>query len=192
EKSAVEQAQKQLADARAALLEHLRQQEDIQSRRKSLDRQVAELKSKKSELTQAAGQMDERKRQIEKEQARAGLSLSEIRERGETLRKELEALAKQPPVRQVLRYQTPVARTVQSEEMHFEIKNGHVTFLDVEALVREITQGLQARGEQLRTSFQLNEETAPVGAFKMRYVIARERGLIDSVTGGSTPAERDG
>jgi hypothetical protein len=192
EKTAVEQAKKQLADARAALLEHLRQQQDVQSRRKVLDRQIADLKSKQSELTQAFGKLDERKRAFDRAQATAGLSLAEIRERSEKISKELETLAKQPVVKQVLRYQTPVARTVQSEEMHFEIKDGRVTFLDVEALVREITQGLQGKGEQLRTSFQLNEETGPVGAFKLRYVISRERGLMDSVAGGSTPVERDG
>jgi hypothetical protein len=191
EKSAVEQAKKQLADARAALLEHLRQQEDAQSHRAALNRQIADLKSKQSELTQVAGQLDERKRQIDKDHALAGLSLSEIRERSDRLYRELEALRTQPVVKQVLRYQTPVARTVQSEEMHFEIKNGRVTFLDVEAMVREITQGLQARGDQLRTSFQLTDETSPIGAFKLRYVIARERGLMDSVIGGRTPAERD-
>ncbi len=191
EKAAVEQAQKQLADARAALLEHLRQQEDVRARRKAIDRQTSAINARKNELLQSAGQIEDRKRDIEREQARVGLSLAEIHQRSETLQKELQTLAKQPAVKQVLRYQTPLARTVQSEEMHFEIKDGRVSFLDVEALMREITQGLQAKGDQLRTSFQLTEETGPVGAFKLRYVIARERGLIDSVTGSAGPADRD-
>ena len=115
------------------------------------------------------------------------LSLAEIRKRGEELARELAGLEKQPVVKNVLRYQTPVARTVQSDELHFEVRAGRVTFLDVEALVREIRQGLKAKGEVLKTSWQVQDETAPVGAFRLRYVIGRERGLIESVTGAGRP-----
>src|SRR5438105_3032526 len=41
EKTAVEQAREKLADARAALLEHLRQQDDLRSRRQQIDREAA-------------------------------------------------------------------------------------------------------------------------------------------------------
>ncbi len=192
EKASLEQAKKQLADARAVLLEQLRQQEEVRTRRQGVERQITQLSARNVELRQSAEQIEGRKRAAEKEQARAGLSLVEIQQRGETLRKQLETLAKQPAVKHVLRYQTPVARTVQSEEMHFEVKNGRVTFLDVEALMHEIKQGLQAKGEQLRTSFQVRDETGPVGGFKLSYVIARERGLLDNASGAGTPADRDG
>jgi hypothetical protein len=106
------------------------------------------------------------------------------------LRKEIAALEKQPVQQNVLRYQTPVARTFQSEELHFECKSGRVSFIDVDSMVREIKQGLRAKGEQLKNTWELADLTTPAGAFRLRYVVARERGLIDGFISPSVPDDR--
>lgn len=190
EKAALDQARRQLADARAALLEHLRRQEDARSHTRKLNSEVAAVAGQVETVRIQAASVEGKRRQAVEEHQRVELSLAEIRQRGEELARELADLKKQPVVKKVLRYQTPVARTVQSDELHFEIRAGRVTFLDVEALVREIRQGLQSKGEVLKTQWQVRDETGPVGAFRMRYVISRERGLIDSVTGAGRPDNR--
>ncbi len=191
ERAELERAKRQLADVRATLLDQLRQQEAVRGQRLALDRQRADLTGNLHETRKQLDAVEVSRREVALEQARVELSLQEIRRRTAELRKELEALRARPVEKKVLRYQTPVARTVQSEELHFECKDGRVTFLDVEALMREIRQGLHGKGERLRSQFDLHEETAPVGAFRLRYVIARERGLMDGVGGAASPIEKD-
>jgi hypothetical protein len=190
EKAALDQARKKLAEARAALLEHLRQQESLESRRRDIERHASELRAKGDAVKQQSSTLDEAKRQASEEQARVEMSLTEIRRRGEELRKEIAAMERQPVKHNVLRYQTPVARTFQSEELHFECKNGRVTFIDVDSMVREIRQGLRAKGELLKNNWEMTDRTSPMGAFYLRYVIQRERGLIDGITNTGTPDDQ--
>ena len=191
EKQALEQARQQLAAVRATLLEHLRAQDDLKHRKQSLDLQLTSARRQTGAIQERVVGIDGQRRKIEAEHARVELSLAEIRNRADDLRKDLAKLEKQPVTRHVLRYQTPVARTVQSEEMQFEIKDGRVTFIDVEAMVREIKEGMRARAEQLRRQWDVRDETVPVGAFRLRYVITRERGLLDAASGGQSPVEKD-
>jgi hypothetical protein len=190
EKAALEQARRQLAEARAALLEHLRQQGELRAGRQKLEDVLAEGAVKAEQIQKSGAALEERRQRARSEQAKVELSLAEIRRRGEELSKDIAALEKQPGVKNVLRYQTPVARTVQSDELHFECKAGRVSFLDVEAFLREIKDGIHAKGGVLKTTWQVDDETSPVGAFRLQYTVARERGLIESVTSTATPDEQ--
>ena len=60
---------------------------------------------------------------------------------------EIAALKKLPPAKKTLRYQTPVAQAVQSEELQFECRRGRVSFVDVEAMLREVRRGLRSRAQ---------------------------------------------
>jgi hypothetical protein len=190
EKAALREATRRLVDARSALLEQLRRQEEVESRGQSVREERAGLEAAAGELLRTTAAIESERKQSEKERGEVELSLAEIRKRSEAVEKELEALKKQPVVRQVLRYQTPVARTVQSEEVHFEVRKGRVCFLDVDALLRDVKQNLRSQGELLKTRWELREETAPAGAFKMQYLLVRERTLIDNVTSPLAPDDR--
>src|SRR5262249_47412246 len=62
--------------------------------------------------------------------------------------------------------------------------DGRVTFVDVTAFLTEIRQGLQEKARLLRDRWQLEDVTGPVGAFRLRYVVERQRGALEGVTGG--------
>jgi hypothetical protein len=145
-----------------------------------------------AEIQRQAESMDHQRRQLVEEQGRVELSVEEIHKRTEELGRELEMLKKQPVAKKVLRYQTPVARSVQSDELHFEIQHGRVAFLDVEALTREIKQEMRSKVDTLKQRWEVQDETGPIGPFKMRYVISRQRSLIESATGAGTPDSHTG
>jgi hypothetical protein len=122
----------------------------------------------------------------------AALSLGELRQRSRQLANEIKALDKLPPATKTLRYRTPVSRPVQSEELLFECRNGRVTFIDIAALLAEVKQGLEDKGKLLRTQWLVSDETGPVGAFRLRYTIERERGRLDTLGGGAGLPEANG
>jgi len=190
EKAALADANRRLAAARAALLEQLRRHEDLQSRRQDVQRQTTLLTTRADALKRQADAVEKEAGRAARECGQVELSLADVDRRCEAIEKELAELKKQPVHPNILHYQTPLARTFQSEELQFEIQDGRVCFLDVDALVREIKQGMRSKEEQLKTHWEVVDETSAVGAFKLRYRIARERGLIDSVTGTGVPDER--
>ena len=49
---------------------------------------------------------------------------------------------------------------------------------------------MQAKGEQLRSTWEVEDDTGPVGAFRLHYAIARQRGLLDAVVGSTAPDAR--
>jgi hypothetical protein len=115
--------------------------------------------------------------------------LETLRQRGKRLAEEIKALEKQPPVKQTLRYRTPVSRPVQSEEFMFECKGGRITFIDIGALLAELKHGLDDKGQLLKSQWQINDVAGPIGAFRLRYTVERLRGTLDGV-GDTAPESR--
>jgi hypothetical protein len=116
-----------------------------------------------------------------------GLPLAELRERSARLTGEIQALGKLPPLKQTLHYQTPVSRPVHSDELFFECRQARVTFLDLAALLAQVRANLDEKGKELRTRWELTDVAGPVGAFQLRYTLAREHGPLDGVAGSDAP-----
>jgi hypothetical protein len=187
----IEQHRRELADAQARLLAQLRKlgasepkSEEVRARLRGLadeERGLTEEK-KVADLAHA-----ERVRQAET----VAKSLAELGERQRHLSEEIEALEKSAPPKQVVRYRTPVSRPVQTEEFFFECRGGRVTPIDLELLLADVKLGLEEKGKLLRTRWQVNDVSAPVGAFRLRYTVERERGVADAVFPAGEP-ENDG
>jgi hypothetical protein len=116
------------------------------------------------------------------------LSLAEIQKRRQRLAEEIQALEKLPPLGHILHYRTPVSRPVYAEELMFECRQGRVTFLDIGSLLADIRKGTQEKANLLRSQWQVSDVTRPTGAFRLRYILERERSTIDSLGSGLTPA----
>jgi hypothetical protein len=98
----------------------------------------------------------------------------------------VSALRDAPARKKTLRYRTPVSRPV-TEEVMFECLHGRVTLLDTAALLEEVHRQMRARAEGLKTSWEVSAVTEPAGAFRLRYVLARER----DGPGGAVPPPGD-
>ena len=114
------------------------------------------------------------------------MSADELKQRGDEVLKQIKALQKLPSQKQVLRYHTPVSRVVHADEMFFECRHGRVTFIDLPTFLQEVRASLEDKVGTLKTQWQVAAVTAPVGPFRLRYVVEREKNALDSL--GGTPA----
>jgi hypothetical protein len=177
----------ELAKVQARLLEQLRQLQDVREKRQRTDNVMVSLVSRRQGLeAQLRGQRSEGS--DHKSEGAVALSLAEIQKRRQRLAEEIQALEKLPPLGHILHYRTPVSRPVYAEELMFECRQGRVTFLDIGSLLADIRKGTQEKANLLRSQWQVSDVTRPTGAFRLRYILERERSTIDSLGSGLTPA----
>ena len=116
----------------------------------------------------------------------AALSLPEIESRVRLVNAQIDGIKKLPSVKRSLRYQTPVSQPLQTEELFFECHGGRITLIDVGAMLEQVRRERDEKAKLLATQWQIEGATAPVGAFRMRYTLERERGPVDG-PGGAGP-----
>jgi hypothetical protein len=184
------QHRRDLAEAEARLLEQLRQVQQVQANQTQLAGDLAVLAARHQGLDQEQQTLS--RVVVEGGQAAqtVALSLTELRQRGQRLREEIQALEDLPPRQQTLHYRTPVSQPVQADEIMFECRQGRITFVDMVTLLEEVRRGLQDKGQLLRTHWEATETAGPVGAFRLRYVLERERELVDAFTAGALPEDK--
>jgi hypothetical protein len=153
-------------------------------REKAIEKQLTALESQQktlqAERAQTAMHVSRGKTVVKS----AAMSVSDLEKRSKALLEELDHLKKLPRVTKKLRYQTPVSAPLQTEEVMFECYHGRVTLLDTGALLADIQRTLRSKGELLHDQWELRDVTLPVGAFRLRYVISRERSAMDGPGGG--------
>jgi hypothetical protein len=187
-----------LAAARAELEKARRQLADkvihADDGAKTIDAIHAELTS----LAKKRADLDEQARQTaqvvdrEKSDVRAAaLSIEELQRRLGAFRQAIEKVEAMPAPTTVLRYRTPVSKTVTSEELFFECKGGKVTFVDLAGFLKEIEQVFPDFKDRLRTQFSVDETTSPIGAFRVRYTVERSRSAGEAYGGASRPIDKN-
>jgi hypothetical protein len=181
---ALDQNRKELQDTQDRLLAQLRQLEQVHSENEQAGKQLALLGTRQAELEKEQGALDRAATNQTRSTLAVAASLEDLRKRRERLDQDIKALEKLPSAKRVLRYRTPVSRPVHTDEYHFECRDGRVAFVDVAAFLAEIRETFRERGKELRTQWQVQAVTAPVGPFRLRYVVERERGLVDGVGSG--------
>ena len=95
-------------------------------------------------------------------------------------------------MKKTLHYRTPVSRPVDSEELLFECSSNRVTFINIAALLHEVRNVSEEKSQLLRTQWQVQDVAGPIGAFRLRYTLERERGLLDAVAGQAAPGSSGG
>ncbi|MFQ3650726.1 MAG: hypothetical protein SNJ75_10355 [Gemmataceae bacterium] len=106
----------------------------------------------------------------------------------ESLRRELQQLYLARPTAKPLLYQAPVAAEVQTEEVMFECRTGRVTLIDTASLLLKAQAAARERLRELEHAWEFTGLSQPVGAFRLRFVVQRQRELFDTRTtpsGGS-------
>jgi hypothetical protein len=170
----------QLARAEAALREELAQLDLARQQVKLTDRELEQLAERRRAVAAERAQRDSSTETAKKAAKATALSTEDLRERLRRLAEEVQAVQSQPGTKKVVRYRTPVSKPLDAEELLFECHRGRVTFIDVAALLEEVKRGLRAKGEELRTSWQVTDVVGPIGPYQMRYRLERDR---DSVPG---------
>src|SRR5262249_54102669 len=160
-----------------------RQLDLLQLSQRHTEEELAALASRRQELERNRSDLERAKSGKSQEVRQVVLSLADLQKRRERLNQELKELEKLPPLTKTLRYRTPVSQTVHASESHFECKQGKVTFVDLETMLQIIQRGLREKEKLLQSQWHVVDETEPVGAFRMRYVIERRRSNLDALGG---------
>jgi hypothetical protein len=182
----------ELARAQAHLLDELRRFQQTREGQEPLARELTGLSARQQALQQERTDLLHRAETDGKTGGEAALSAEEVRQRCGRLAQEIRELEKLPPVKQVLHYQTPVSRPVQAEELMFECRGGRVTFIELASLLGDVKRGLEDKGKQLRTQWSVAEVVGPVGAFRLRYTVERQRGMLDRGSDAPGPSTEEG
>jgi hypothetical protein len=188
----LDRQRRELAEAQAHLLEELRQWEQVHGRGTATAQELAALSARRENLEKERTTLERTAAERGRAVQTASLSLEELRERQRRLQEEIEALRKAPAPKQALRYRTPVSQPLQSEELFFECRRGRVTLIDVGALVEEIRRAAHDKGQMLRNRWEIEDVTAPVGPFRLHYVLERQRDLPDGVNPLAGPDDHSG
>ncbi len=179
------QRRRDLAHQRDEALHRCAEQEQaLHDDSSRLQEQIAHVVARQRALTGQQTELTGRARQTTEQARIVAMSLAELHKRSERLLAELDRLRKQPAAGKQLRYHTPVSAIVQTDEVMFECKAGRATLLDTAALLALVRKEMHGKGEQLRDRWELNDVTPPVGAFRLRYVIEREKTALDALTAG--------
>jgi hypothetical protein len=182
----LDQNRKELQETQDRLLAQLRKLEEVQSTNVEAGKQLVLLSTRHQDLEKEQSALDRALNDQTRSTTAVAASLEDLRKRRQKLDEDIKALEKLPSAKRVLRYRTPVSRPVHTDEYHFECRDGRVAFVDVAAFLQEIRETFRERGKELRTQWHVEAVTAPVGAFRLRYVVERERGSTDGL-GGSNP-----
>jgi hypothetical protein len=183
------QSKNDLDDAKTKLLARLKDLDDAKLRTQEAQTRIvllserrAKLEAQRQALTGQAAFKDGEVRQ-------ASLTLEQIRRRSKKLLEDVKAIEKEPPLKKELKYHAPVSRKVQSEELFFECQNGRICYIDMPAFQQEMKSSLDEIGQELRTTYSVERTTRPVGPFRLRYTVERERSGLDV---GAAPASEGG
>jgi hypothetical protein len=166
---------KQLAAAEVALREEVARLDLTREKVKLTDRELEQLAERQAALATERDKIEHGSEEVKKALQATALTGAELRERLRRLTDEIKTVQTQPVTKKVARYRTPVSKPVEAEELQFECQKGRVTFIDVGALVDEVKRGMRAKGEELRTTWEVSDVVGPMGPFQLRYTLERER-----------------
>jgi hypothetical protein len=183
---------RELAQARERLLAELRRLQQVEDDETQTRDQLMALSVRREALVKDRAALDQTVQARTDALRSAALSSAELRQRTEKLAEEIRALEQLPPMKKILHYRTPVSRPVDSEELLFEGSMNRVTFIDIASLLNEVRNGIEEKGKLLHTQWQVQDVAGPIGAFRLRYTVERERGLLDAVAGQAVPESSGG
>lgn len=186
----VQKTAQALKESQRKLQAKRQEKSKIEKQKKSDVKSLFALKERQQALAKEQADLEKQMKNVMSRRTQGDALLQGLLKNRKELRKQLSALDNLSVERKVMRYQVPIAELVQSEELQFECKAGRVSFLDVAALLRQIEQGLYGTADRLRQQWRIEKETNPVGAFRLKYVIIREKGLLDQFVASTSP-DRD-
>ncbi len=180
----------QIADLQRRLLEQLRKRDQLATSRQSLQQARARLTEREAKATVTASAADAALAHHAADTDRAAAEARALDERLADLQRAVTEIEARPPDKKLLRFHLPVSRPVAAEERLFECRHGRVTHIDLESLLGQVKRSLPSKVDDLRNRWSVTATTEPVGAFRLKYEVERERGsALDGAFADLPPAD---
>jgi hypothetical protein len=92
----------------------------------------------------------------------------------------------QPRTVTVESYPTPISKTVDGKEAHFQLKGGRIVSIPLDALLTKFKSVARDKAMQLKDQPELVESIGPIDGFRLRYTLARVDVPFEPVAGGGS------
>ena len=127
--------------------------------------------AKEQDLAAQKAQLDDGERQTFELREATLLAKSQL----EALEAEINALVYSPQkdVVKIKTYPTPISRTVNGREAHFQLRRGRIVLVPLDQLVDELKRNMQNKTFRSQDLDEITETVGPVGGFRMRYTLEK-------------------
>lgn len=85
----------------------------------------------------------------------------------------------QAEIVEIQHYPAPVAKLVDSKEVHFQVQNNRVAHIPLEQLIEEVKRRARSEASRLVTQNEWTDSVGPAGGFQLRFVLRRYDVPID-------------
>lgn len=155
--------------------------QDLATKRHSMLMAIESVNEKhQSQKQKLLEQLDDRqKRQLQLESEKIRLV-----SRLESIEKEINAVSAtqiESVVETIDHYPNPIAKTVFSNEVHFRLEGGKISYVPMDELVGQMKSEVRLKAEKLKESDVTRETVGPVDGFRLQY----ELGIVPPEQTGS-------
>ncbi|MCS6975963.1 MAG: hypothetical protein NZM31_02985 [Gemmatales bacterium] len=176
------------------LTEHLSRQlialETARSEQERLSRELVQREEQVAVLRREKSQWESLHDDAQRDVHSAESLKQSLKARLDALNRQIRSMETPRVQKRPLRYFLPVSRPLGAGELLFECRASRVTFIDLQSHLNQIRQRLPELAKTLTDRWETTGETEPVGPFKLRYKVVRERsGPIDQVFPALPPAD---
>lgn len=137
---------------------------------------LVELEEAERAMKEAKQELDRQQQLKLEKQAEIDAARNQLAEVESTLR----AMKAQPKEQRetIDHYPTPIAKTVFSEEVHFQLKGGRLVHVPLESLTDRMKAEWKVKAEKLRQLPKTVETVPEIGGFRMQYELAK---IVESI-----------
>jgi hypothetical protein len=145
------------------------------NRRHAMLTQMAQVRDIADQRKQELDEEQQKKLQLESEEIRLTSELESIKE-------EINAISTTRIVSEVEtidHYPNPIAKTVFSNEVHFRMDAGRISYVPMDELIQQMKSEIRVKAEKLKQASVTRETVGPIDGFRLQYelgVVAPQRG----------------
>ncbi len=164
-------------EARSRQLENDELEQKIQGHATSVDRLQKQRHAMLVQMSMAKRELE--KKNLENtasENARLALEAEQdkLRYRLVSTRNKINAVRSQEKakIEEIEHFPAPIAKTVFSDEVHFQLMGGRLTFVPMDALIDRMKSEWKVKAEKLTVANNTYETVGPIGEFRLQYQLA--------------------
>jgi DNA repair exonuclease SbcCD ATPase subunit len=137
-----------------------------------IQRQMRQIQDERQQqLTMLAGKEQELVRKQMEQSSKKKALQSRLKE----LEREINAVADHSPKSEVIHhFPNPIAKTVFSEEVHFQLSNGKLAYVPMDELILRMKSEWKVKAEKLKQASRTVETVGPIKNFRMQYELVTE------------------
>lgn len=134
-----------------------------------------EMKKKQDEQQRQLNLVDAQKKRLAEKQQEFVSKKKSLESRLEELQREINAVTVQTRESEVIHhFPNPIAKTVFSEEIHFQLSNGKLAYVPMDELIFRMKSEWKVKAEKLKQASRTIETVGPIKNFRMQYELVTE------------------